>query len=108
MNRAAQCQLDYTFAVTDTLKVPGVYRSVELTVEVVDALRSHRAAENLQRIAAKHWANPDLVFASVVAQCWTLVVYGVSTGRSATTPVSARSFPTKHVTPSRRCSQNQR
>lgn len=63
-NHALQRQKNNRFAVVDVLKNAGAYRSIELTADVVAALRAHRKAQAVERMQAVAWANPDLVFAS--------------------------------------------
>jgi integrase len=64
LNHAVQRQLDNSYRVVDVMKNAGAYRDIEVTPTVVAALREHRKAQNVVRLAAKSWANPDLVFAS--------------------------------------------
>jgi len=64
VNRAAQLQKNRRFAVVPVLKTAGAYRDLELSPTAVAALRAHRVAQNVERLAADSWANPDLVFPS--------------------------------------------
>ena len=64
VNHAIQRQANNRFAVVDVLKTEASYRPLELSPTVVAALRAHRLAQNVERLAAKSWPNPDLVFAS--------------------------------------------
>jgi integrase len=64
VNHAVQRQANNRFAVVEELKTAGSYRALELSPTVVAALRAHRVAQNVERLAASSWPNPDLVFAS--------------------------------------------
>lgn len=64
VSHAAQRQLNNRFKVVEVLKNSGAYRDIGLTDDVVDVLREHRHAQNVKRLAAKSWPEPDLVFAS--------------------------------------------
>lgn len=64
VNRASQVQPNGRYKVVEVLKTSGSYRDLALSPYVVDALRAHRLAQNVERIAAKSWPQPDLVFAS--------------------------------------------
>lgn len=64
VNRASQIQDNGRHKVVEVLKTSGSYRDLALSPFVVDALREHRRAQNVERIAAKSWPQPDLVFAS--------------------------------------------
>ena len=52
VKRAVQRQPNDRYAVVDELKNAGAYRDLALTPEVVDALRAHRVAQNVERMAA--------------------------------------------------------
>jgi integrase len=64
LNRAVQVQANRRFAVVPQMKNAGAYRDIELSAAAVVALRAHRVAQNVERLAATSWANPDLVFPS--------------------------------------------
>lgn len=64
VNRAVQLQKNRRFAVVEVLKTSGSYRDLELSATAVAALRAHRVNQNVERLAAEVWPQPDLVFAS--------------------------------------------
>lgn len=62
LRRAVQVQMNGSGKVVDTMKTKNSRRRVELTAAAVTALRAQRVAMLEERVAAKRWANPDLVF----------------------------------------------
>jgi integrase len=64
--RWADVDLDQAAMRVHGTKTTASVRSVALPPFVVAALRRHRAAQNLQRIAARSWADPDLVFTTSI------------------------------------------
>ncbi len=48
----------------EAVKTDGSYRSVGIGSAGVELLQAHRAAQNVERMASRRWANADLVFAT--------------------------------------------
>lgn len=51
-------------SVVDSVKIASAYRSIGLPPGLTAALRAHRGAQKIERIAAASWANSRLVFAT--------------------------------------------
>ncbi len=53
-----------TVTVSDNLKTAKAKRTIELPADLADWLADHRRQQAIERLAASHWEDDDLVFAS--------------------------------------------
>lgn len=64
--RWSDIDLDAGIATVHGTKTKASVREVALPAFVVTALRDHRKRQNIERMAAPMWADPDLVFATTI------------------------------------------